>query len=100
MKKIFSLITLLVMLIALPALAQTKHLSIDGDHGKLAAVLQVPEKDDASKCPIVVICHGFMGSKDYLLLEDLANDLEAAGIASIRLTWRERGTFSGYDSSK
>ncbi len=83
------------MLIALPALAQTEHLSIDGDHGKLAAVLQVPEKDDASKCPIVVICHGFMGSKDYLLLEDLANDLEAAGIASIRFDFNGHGESEG-----
>lgn len=93
MKKIFALVTLLVVFTAFPALATTQTILIDGDHGKLACVLQVPE-DSNSKRPIVIICHGFMGSKDYSLLVNLADYLENAGIASIRFD------FNGYRESE
>ena len=93
MKKIFALTTLLIAFFAIPALAETQSLFIEGDHGKLAAVLQNP--DSNSKCPIVIICHGFMGKKDSPLLENLANDLEAAGIASIRFDFNGHGESEG-----
>lgn len=48
MKKIFALTTLLIAFFAIPALAETQSLFIEGDHGKLAAVLQIP--DSNSKC--------------------------------------------------
>ena len=93
MKKIFALTTLLIAFFAIPALAETQSLFIEGDHGKLAAVLQNP--DSNSKCPIVIICHGFMSKKDFPLLENLANDLEAAGIASIRFDFNGHGESEG-----
>lgn len=94
MKKIFVSVILLVAFMAFPALAKTENVSIEGDHGKLAAVLQVPE-DRNAKRPLVIICHGFMGSKDYSLLENLADYLETAGIASIRFDFNGHGESEG-----
>ena len=99
MKKIFVLVMLFIAIacVCSPALAKTQSLMIDGDHGKLAALLQIPNsvEESGSKCPVVIICHGFMGSKDYSLLENLANDLEAAGIASIRFDFNGHGKSEG-----
>ena len=83
------LIALVLMLIPLTASAQSQDISIDGDHGKLSAILQTPAAQ--KKYPLVIICHGFTGNKYSLLLKSLANDLEAAGIASIRFDFNGHG---------
>ena len=36
---------------------------IDGSMGRLSTRLQLPELQEGEKCPVVVICHGFMGNK-------------------------------------
>ena len=41
-----------------------ERVSIDGDHGKLTALIQKPELQQGEKCPMVVFCHGFSGTKD------------------------------------
>ena len=37
--------------------AKGEKVSIDGDHGKLAAIIQKPELKAGEKCPMVVFCH-------------------------------------------
>lgn len=87
------LIALMVLLMPLTAAAQSRHISIDGDHGKLAAVLQTP--DGQAKYPLVIICHGFTGNKNSLLLRSLAKQLEIRGIASIRFDFNGHGKSAG-----
>lgn len=94
MLKIF-LGVILALCIMLPATADAKsqNLTIDGDHGKLAAVLQTP--DNKSSYPLVIICHGFTSSKEHDLLKNLADDLESRGIASIRFDFNGHGASEG-----
>ncbi len=87
------LLALLMLLVPLTASAQSQNLSIDGDHGKLAAVLQTP--DGLANYPLVIICHGFTGKKESPLLTALANELEARGIASIRFDFNGHGASEG-----
>ena len=87
------LIALIVLLMPITASAQSKDLSIDGDHGKLSAVLQTP--DNQTKYPLVIICHGFTATKEHILLTNLADELEARGIASIRFDFNGHGKSEG-----
>ena len=87
------LIALIVLLMPLTASAQSQNISIDGSHGRLAAILQTP--DGLSKYPLVIICHGFTANKEHLLLTSLADELEARGIASIRFDFNGHGESEG-----
>ena len=87
------LIALALMMIPLTASAQSQKISIDGDHGKLSAVLQTP--DEKKKYPLVIICHGFTANREHLLLTSLADNLEKAGIASIRFDFNGHGASEG-----
>ena len=64
-----------------------------GDHGKLSAILQTP--DNQKSYPLVIICHGFTATKEHLLLTSLADNLAAAGIASIRFDFNGHGASGG-----
>ena len=87
------LLALMIMLLPLNVLAKSQDISIDGDHGKLAAVLQTP--DGQKSYPLVIICHGFTANKEHLLLTSLADKLEARGIASIRFDFNGHGKSDG-----
>ena len=67
--------------------------TIDGDHGKLAAVLQQPST--TTPCPIVLLCHGFGGSKDGQMFDLIADSLAAHGIGSIRFDFNGHGQSEG-----
>ena len=86
-------IALIIFVLPLTVSAQSQNISIDGDHGKLSAVLQTP--DAQKNYPLVIICHGFTGQKDSLLLTSLADELEARGIASIRFDFNGHGQSQG-----
>ena len=86
------LLAMMLLLIPLTASAQSQDVSIDGDHGKLSAILQTP---DAKTYPLVIICHGFTANKEHLLLKNLADELEARGIASIRFDFNGHGNSDG-----
>lgn len=73
--------------------AGSQALTIQGDHGKLAAVLQVP--DGAGDYPLVIIMHGFTSNKDTELMTTLADDLEQEGIASLRFDFNGHGKSEG-----
>ena len=86
------LIALMILAIPFTASAQSQTVSIDGDHGKLAAILQTPDKDEY---PLVILCHGFTANKEHLLLKTLADELETRGIASIRFDFNGHGASEG-----
>ena len=96
-KILFALIILLVPLTILfmpkKGAVQSQDISIDGDHGKLSAVLQTP--DGQAKFPLVILCHGFTGQKESPLLKPLADELAARGIASIRFDFNGHGQSDG-----
>lgn len=91
-KKILGLI-FIICLIASTTFAQSKNVEIEGDHGKLVAILQTP--DNQQKYPLVILCHGFNADKDYPLIKFLADDLEKIGIASIRFDFNGHGKSEG-----
>ena len=72
-----------------------ERVSIDGDHGKLLALIQKPELQAGEKCPMVVFCHGFSGTKDGPLFELICDTLQAHGIASIRFDFNGHGQSEG-----
>ena len=73
--------------------AKTENMTIDGDHGKLAAVLQTP--DEVENYPLVIILHGFTADKENLLLLRIADELQAKGIASLRFDFNGHGESEG-----
>ncbi|MBR1546626.1 MAG: alpha/beta fold hydrolase [Prevotella sp.] len=72
-----------------------ERVTIDGDHGKLQAVIQKPVLKQGEQCPMVVFCHGFGGSKDGPLFELVADSLQKHGIASIRFDFNGHGESEG-----
>ena len=69
--------------------------SIDGDHGRLKALIQKPELKPGEKCPMVIFCHGFNGTMNGPLFDLVADTLQAHGIASIRFDFNGHGESEG-----
>ncbi|MBQ2008323.1 MAG: alpha/beta fold hydrolase [Alistipes sp.] len=95
MKTIKLFAVALFILMAAGAQAQTQTVTIDGDHGKLHAVIHKPELKDGERCPMVLLCHGFMGNKEGALEKQIAALLQAKGIASIRFDFNGHGQSEG-----
>ena len=74
---------------------QGESVSIDGDHGRLKAIIQKPELKQGERCPMVIFCHGFSGTKDGPMFELIADSLQAHGIASIRFDFNGHGESEG-----
>ena len=68
---------------------------IDGDHGRLKALIQKPELQQGEKCPMVIFCHGFSGTQDGPMFELIADTVQAHGIASIRFDFNGHGESEG-----
>ena len=92
-KIFFSVVLAVIFSLPIVANAKSQTLQIDGDHGKLSAVIQMP--DGKKSYPLVMILHGFTGNKNEPLLTNLANNLEAAGIVSIRFDFNGHGESEG-----
>ena len=92
-KKIFVILFAICMIVPMTVFAKTQQLKIDGDHGKLDAVMHTP--DNLSKYPMVIIMHGFGDKKEFELLVELSKALEAQGIASIRFDFNGHGQSEG-----
>jgi pimeloyl-ACP methyl ester carboxylesterase len=93
MKKIFLLILALCLWLAIPVSASQSQVSIAGDHGQLASILQRPDK--AGPCPLVILMHGFTSSKNDPIITSLANGLEKNGVASLRFDFNGHGASEG-----
>lgn len=78
-----------------PAQAENIKLTLDGSKGKLAAIIQKPAAAAGEKMPMVIIMHGFTGRKDGKMLQDIADKLEAKGVASIRFDFNGHGESEG-----
>lgn len=72
---------------------RTERVSMKGDHGALAGSMQIP--DAVPTYPMVIIMHGFSSSKDAKLLQQIADDLEAVGIGSLRFDFNGHGDSEG-----
>ena len=95
MRKIKLLATMLLAMVATSIYAQTETVLIDGDHGKLEGVILKPELKAGERCPMVLLCHGFMGNKEGALEKQIAELLKANGIASIRFDFNGHGKSEG-----
>ena len=95
MKKLKFLVAALFVMMAAGAEAQTESVVIDGDHGKLQAVIHKPQLKSGERVPMVVLCHGFMGNMQSGLLIKIAELLQAQGIASIRFDFNGHGQSEG-----
>lgn len=93
LKKFFGLLLSASMIFSSTAFAQSQNVEIEGDHGKLSAVVQTP--DNQKNFPLVIICHGFTGQKNSDLLENLSDELESRGIASLRFDFNGHGDSEG-----
>lgn len=93
MKKIA--IIWMAMVLCLSAHAKTEKRMVEGSKGKLSAVIQVPELKAGEKVPMVMLMHGFMGNKNGALEQQMADELEAQGIASIRFDFNGHGESEG-----
>ena len=72
-----------------------EKLTIDGSKGKLAAVIQKPLLAQGQQCPMVMLCHGFGGTKEGQLFDLIADSLAMHGIASIRFDFNGHGESEG-----
>ena len=93
MKKWILLLFVLCCLLPMTAFAASERVYIDGDHGRLCAVIQRP--DGSSRYPMVMLLHGFTSSKDDPIILRLADGLEKKGIASIRFDFNGHGESEG-----
>lgn len=69
--------------------------TLQGEKGRIVAILQRPEADAGAKCPLVILMHGFMANKAMQPLKGLANALEKEGIASLRFDFDGHGSSEG-----
>lgn len=93
MKKLLLLGAFLTLLSACTSQPLRKEFAIQGDHGKLAAVLQTPV--DKSRYPLVLILHGFNANKEMYLLTELAHQLNQRGIATLLFDFNGHGESEG-----
>lgn len=94
MKQI-SITLLLLTMLAGSTWGETIPACLQGDHGRLAAVIQRPANTQHKRIPLVIICHGFTADKEGTLLRVLADSLEAHGIASLRFDFNGHGQSEG-----
>lgn len=93
--KQFAIIVFLYLTFTTATAQSTQRVNIDGSVGRLSAILHQPSLKRGEKCPIVIICHGFTGNKDWSLFISLADTLQAHGIATIRFDFNAHGDSDG-----
>ena len=93
LKRFIFLTFALFITLSIVVYAHEQKVTIEGDHGKLQAVIQTP--NGKTKYPMVMILHGFLANKEMDLLKNLADGLEEKGIASIRFDYNGHGESDG-----
>lgn len=73
MKKIILTIYTICTIFALSANAKTELITVQGDHGKLDVKIQTP--DASTKCPLLVLCHGFSANKEGKLFDCIVDSV-------------------------
>ncbi len=92
MKRIGLIILSAFLLFAGCAGVSKKEFTLHGDHGKLSAVLNTPNK---KTYPLVIIMHGFNANKEMELLTDLSTQLNKRGIATLLFDFNGHGKSEG-----
>ena len=93
-KRIYVLLIGLVFVLSGCATAQvTQPLTVQGDHGKLSAVLSTPK--GKKTYPLVMIVHGFNGSKNLPLMVEVNKQIQARGIATVIFDFNGHGESEG-----
>jgi len=85
----------IMAVVSIGAYAISENVKIQGDHGRLDAIIQTPMLEHGQKVPMAIICHGFTGNKKENLLKNIADSLEKRGIASIRFDFNGHGNSEG-----
>lgn len=70
-----------------------KAFTIQGDHGKLSALLNTPKHQKTY--PLVIILHGFNAKKEMYLLAELSSQLNERGIATLLFDFNGHGQSEG-----
>lgn len=68
---------------------------INGSQGKLAARLSLPPLEEAQKCPMVILSHGFGGDMTFHLWEPIIKLLNEKGIGVLRYDFNGCGQSQG-----
>ena len=89
------LVSIMLCLLSLHVSASVERVEIQGAVGKLVGVIQRPDNVGEQKVPMVIICHGFGGNKESMLLKTIADSLEQKGVASIRFDFNGHGESEG-----
>lgn len=93
MKKLFLLSVVVVLLTSCTGAFIKRDLTINGNHGKLSAVLKTPK--NKKSYPLVIIMHGFNANKEMPLLTDLCAQLNERGIATLLFDFNGHGQSEG-----
>ncbi len=93
MKKLSLIILSAFLLFSGCAGVSKKEFTLQGDHGKLSAVLQTPKSQKSY--PLVIIMHGFNASKEMYLLTNLSAQLNRQGIATLLFDFNGHGESEG-----
>ncbi len=93
MRKLFLVSILSILLAACAAAPVRQDIHLQGDHGRLSAVLQTPKCQKSY--PLVIIMHGFNASKDMYLLTNLAKQLNQRGVATLLFDFNGHGQSEG-----
>ncbi|GJH40017.1 alpha/beta hydrolase [Capnocytophaga sp. HP1101] len=94
-KNIITLVIACMTLMYTANAQTTENLTLEGSKGKLAATLQMPKIEKGKKVRMVIICHGFKADRERSLLRAIADELQQAGIASIRFDFNGCGESEG-----
>lgn len=93
MKKLLLLCVSLTLLAACASQPVRKDFTLQGDHGKLSAVLHTPKNKKAY--PLVIIAHGFNANKEMDLFTNLSQQLNARGIGTLLFDFNGHGASEG-----
>ena len=73
------------------SLEQMETLQLQGAGGMIPVVIQKPEMLAGEKYPVAVVMHGFMASKEYHLVTNIADKLQEAGFVVVRFDFNGHG---------
>jgi len=74
----------------------SENVTINGSVGKLSAILDRPALKANEKCPVVIICHGFSGTKNNANEALLAKKIVDSGkMAAVRFDFNGHGESDG-----
>ena len=69
--------------------------TIQGEKGKLAVHLQLPDGEGKKKLPIVIICHGLGGNQNEPFISKIAADVLKDGMGVVRFDFNGHGQSEG-----